>query len=153
MVARAVPEYPPPLYTFTVRAGDDFSAELTLSAQCSLYELAEIIIKAVRFDFDHAFGFYNNLKDNYRSTEEYTLFADIGEEAKEDDLGVERTSIGEAFEPGRTMLILFDYGDDWHFPVYCESVLPGKNHRKVKKIISRTGTPPIQYPDLEDDFA
>jgi hypothetical protein len=152
MVASATPSYPHPVYTFTVNAGEDFSAHLVLSATHSLYELADLCIKAVGFDFDHAFGFYDNLKNPYRSTEEFTLFADIGEEAKPNDLGVERTFIGDVFEPGRTLLLLFDYGDDWHFPVYCESVLPGKNRRKVKKIISRTGTPPIQYPDLEDDF-
>ena len=99
MVATAQPEYPPPLFSFRVQLGDDFTAQLRLSAQCTLYELAETVIKAVGFDFDHCFGFYNNLKDSYRSTEEYTLFADIGEEAKADDLGVENTFIGEAFEP------------------------------------------------------
>lgn len=152
MVASSQPEYPPPLFTFRVQCGVDFTAQLNLSAQCTLYELAETIIKSVGFDFDHAFGFYNNLKDNYRSTEEYTLFADIGEEAKADDLGVEDTFIGEAFEPGRTLLMLFDYGDEWHFTVFCESITPGKNQRKVKKVISRSGTPPIQYPQPEDDL-
>jgi hypothetical protein len=152
MVARAAPEYPPPLFTFTVRAGDDFVAKLNLSAQCTLSELAETVIKAVGFDFDHAFGFYNNLKDNYRSTEEFTLFSDIGEKAKENDPGVEETFIGEAFEPGRTLLMLFDYGDEWHFPVHCDSILPGKNRRKVKKVVYRSGTAPVQYPPPEAEL-
>lgn len=152
MVARQVPDYPPPIYTFTVRAGDDFSAQLVLSAMHPLHDLAELCIKAIGFDFDHSFGFYDNLTNPYQSSEQYSLFADIEDEESDDnDPGVERVWIGDVFEPGRTMTLLFDYGADWCFPIFCESVLPGKNRRKVKKIVSRTGTPPIQYPD-EDEF-
>jgi len=145
------PPYPPPLYTFSVKAAEDFTAQLTLSANCTLSDLAEIAIKAIGFDFDHSFGFYNDLKNAYDSTEKYTIFADIGEDADEDDTGVESTYIGDVFEPGRTMNLLFDYGDDWQFPVYCESVLPGKNSRKVRKIINRSGSPPVQYDYPDED--
>jgi hypothetical protein len=46
----------------------------------SLYELAETIIRAFDFDFDHAFGFYNKLKGNiYDSRIRYELFVDMEE--------------------------------------------------------------------------
>lgn len=145
------PPYPPPLYTFTVTAGEDFTARLTLSANSTLYDLAETCIKALGFDLDHAFGFYDNLKNAYDSTEKYTLFADMDAVEDDGEPGVETTYIGDVFEPGRTMNLLFDYGEDWQFPVYCESVLPGKNSRKVRKILNRSGTPPEQYHYPDED--
>jgi hypothetical protein len=46
----------------------------------SLYELAEAIVRAFDFDFDHAFGFYNKLKGNiYDSRIRYELFVDMEE--------------------------------------------------------------------------
>jgi hypothetical protein len=52
---------------------------IALPQNASLYELAEAIIDAFNFDFDHAFGFYDNLKNPYNSTTGYELFTDIGE--------------------------------------------------------------------------
>lgn len=43
----------------------------------SLYNLASAIVKAFDFNFDHAFGFYNNLKNHYDSDEIYELFIDM----------------------------------------------------------------------------
>ena len=64
-------------YHFTIELGD-FSAGVVLVGEWTLYELAEfLIVKAVGFDFDHAFEFCNNFKNPYKSTERYTLFADM----------------------------------------------------------------------------
>ncbi len=129
---------------------DRFTAELAVDERCFLHALAQLIIKAVGFDFDHAFEFCNNLRDPYRSTERYTLFADIGEEA--DDPGVKRTPVSVVFRPKRKMLFHFDYGDDWFFLVTCtavkETATPGK--RRLRKILSTRGTPPEQYPDFDE---
>lgn len=56
-------------YTLTFAFADDFTATVAISGTESLYSLAELIIKAVKFDFDHAFGFYDNLTNPYRSKE------------------------------------------------------------------------------------
>lgn len=53
---------------------------IAIPPERSLYELAEAITDAFGFDFDHAFGFYNDLKNPYRSSESYELFADLEEE-------------------------------------------------------------------------
>ncbi|MDR1282319.1 MAG: hypothetical protein LBK99_16075, partial [Opitutaceae bacterium] len=74
-------------YHFTIQY-DDFTAELAIGGDQSLYALAQLIIKAVGFDFDHAFQFCDNLKNPYRSKERYTLFADTGD-TDDDDPGVE----------------------------------------------------------------
>ncbi len=135
--------------TFNVTHGD-WSANLQLPAIESLTTLAETIIKAVGFDFDHCYGFYDNPKRHWESTEEYTLFADIGEDAKPDDPGVESTRVDEAFKPGKTMLFLFDYGDDWFFQVTCTGEEESKPFKKPK-ILSTSGQAPIQYPAYEGD--
>ncbi|MGD9417391.1 MAG: IS1096 element passenger TnpR family protein [Verrucomicrobiota bacterium JB025] len=138
-------------FTFHISHGP-WSADLQLTANHTLYELAETIIKAVGFDLDHCFGFYNNLERVTPSSEEYTLFADLGEEANAHDPGVENTLLDQVFEPRKPLLFLFDYGDAWRFLVTCTSE---ENHRAFKrpKILTTTGTPPVQYsyPNEEEE--
>ncbi len=135
-------------YTFTLRY-DDFSAVVTASGTCSLYQLAETLIKALDFDFDHCFGFYDNLDNPYDSDEKYTLFADMGE-PEDDEPGVKATLIQDVFTPGKSLCFLFDYGDDWYFDVHCDDVRETKGTRNTRRILGRTGTAPEQYPDFED---
>ena len=132
---------------FTIQY-DDFTAELAIGGDCSLYALAELIIKAVGFDFDHSFEFCDNLKNPYRSKERYTLFADLGEDA--DDPGVKTTPLSAVFRPRRKMLFHFDYGDDWYFLVTCTAVKESTAKRPFKKVTATKGTPPEQYPDCEE---
>lgn len=133
---------------FNVKHGK-WSAELLLPASGTLEELANAIIKAVGFEMDHCYGFYNNTKAHFKSTEEYTLFADIGEESKDCDTGVQNTSISQVFQPKKKMLFLFDYGDSWMFLVHCVGEEESKPFKRAK-IISTSGVPPIQYPRWED---
>lgn len=134
-------------YHFQIQHGD-FSAELAVGGDCSLYALAELIVKAVGFDFDHAFEFCDNLKNPYRSKERYTLFSDIGEEA--DDPGVKKTRLSAVFRPKRKMVFHFDYGDDWFFLVTCTAVKEASAKRPCKKIVAVHGTAPEQYPDFDE---
>jgi Plasmid pRiA4b ORF-3-like protein len=116
----------------------------------SLEDLAKAIVGA--FDFDHAFGFYSNLKgDYYRSKERYELFADLGQ-ANEGVRSVRRTKLGTAFpEMGKKMLFLFDYGDEWLFTV--ELIGLGRREPKAAypRVVKQVGQAPPQYPDLEDE--
>ncbi len=137
-------------YTFIIDAGDDYQAVIAISGNINLYGLAEHIIDTIGFDFDHAFGFYDNLKRPYESKEKYTLFADM-EEENEGELSVQKTLIEDVFVPGRKMIFLFDYGDDWYFLLTCKNVEPTESKRKVRKIVLETGNPPIQYPDYDDE--
>jgi hypothetical protein len=133
---------------FKVKHGA-WSAELQLSANHTLEDLANAIIDSVGFDMDHCYGFYNNLKRYFASTEQYTLFADIGEESKESDTGVQSTGIAEVFQPKKKMLFLFDYGDDWMFPVTCTGEADSDPFKRPK-ILASKGKPPEQYPDWEE---
>src|SRR4051794_29218349 len=88
--------------------------DLELPSGASLEDLAAAIVAAFGFDFDHAFGFYGSLGHRYHGAEErYELSADLGQ-ASEGVRGVRRTRLSAAFpEPGKKMLFLFDYGDEW----------------------------------------
>lgn len=135
--------------TFHISHGD-WSAEIQIPAAYVLDDLAYAIIEAVGFEMDHAYGFYDNLKNPYRSKEEFTLFADMGEDAKEDDLGVENVPIEAVFKPNKNMLFLFDYGDDWQFIVNCTGEANTRAFKRPK-LLSTNGSPPEQYPVYEDD--
>lgn len=127
----------------------DFTAEIVLGGEWALYDLAEFIIQTVGFEFDHAFEFGDNVKDPYRSQERYTLFADLGEADDPDEPGVKETPVSAVFRLRRKMVFLFDYGDDWCFTVTCTAVKPSEKKRRFRRVLSTTGTPPVQYADPE----
>ncbi len=134
-------------YHFTLRYGD-FEAKLVLTGDWSLYDFAEFLIKTLGFDFDHAFQFCDDIKFPYRSTERYTLFADIGE--GEGEPGVQDTLVCDVFSLGKQMLFHFDYGDDWFFLLSCTAVKESTAKRRSRKVISTKGTPPEQYPEFDE---
>ena len=127
--------------------------DIELPSSTSLEDLAAAIVNAFGFDFDHAFGFYSNLKGNYyKSLERYELFADLDEADEEGVRSVRRTKLSTAFpEPGKQMLFLYDYGDGWQFKV--ELIGLGQKEPKVAypRVVKQVGQAPPQYPDLDED--
>ena len=130
--------------------------DIEIEASKSLYKLAEAIIAAFGFSFDHAFGFYTGLTDAtmMKRRPSYELFADMGE-ANPDVLGVKKTKIAQAFPAvGHTMLFLFDYGDEWHFRVRLQEAAKKIVKVRYPRILKAHGKAPEQYPDcdpMEDD--
>ncbi len=126
--------------------------DIEIETSKSLYGLAEAIVGAFDFDFDHAFGFYSGLTPAKmtRQHPRYELFADMGN-ADAGAISVKKTNISQAFPAiGHTMLFLFDYGDDWHFRVSLKAT--GTKAAKVRypRIVAAHGDAPPQYPDPED---
>lgn len=126
--------------------------DIEIEASKSLYRLAEAIVSAFRFDFDHAFGFYTGLTPAamMRKRPKYELFADMGE-ADPGVLGVKKIQVAQAFPTiGHSMMFLFDYGDDWRFRVKLKGT--GKRIAKVRfpRIVATHGTAPEQYPEPDD---
>ncbi len=140
-------------HTITIKHASGYEAVIAISGSINLYGLAEHIIDTVGFDFDHAFGFYDNRRNPFKSKEFYTLFADMEDVEDDGEPGVHRSFIEDVFKEGKRMLFLFDYGDEWHFDLTCTAVEPAENKRKVRKVLSESGRPPIQYPDCEEDDA
>jgi hypothetical protein len=126
--------------------------DIEIEGTKSLYGLAQAIVGAFGFDFDHAFGFCTgtNARTMMRTNPRYELFADMGEES--DARSVKKTKIAEAFpEVGRTMKFLFDYGDDWLFRIK----LIGSSQKAAKvrypRILASKGEAPEQYPDFDSE--
>jgi hypothetical protein len=116
--------------------------DIEIETSKSLYKLAEAIVSAFDFDFDHCFGFYSGLTRGtmLRSDPQYELFADIGE-ADPGVHSVKKTSTVAAFPSvGHTMLFLFDYGDEWCFRVTVTSM--GQKTAKVRypRVVASHGT-------------
>ncbi|MBV8752576.1 MAG: hypothetical protein JO328_06930 [Hyphomicrobiales bacterium] len=137
-------------HVFRVSLGSKVYRDVEIASSNKLYDLAKTIVRVFDFDFDHAFGFYSNLKGNiYASPIKYELFADMGES---DARSVKRTRISEAFpSAGREMMFLFDYGDGWEFRVKTTGL--GKKERGVTypRLLKSLGDAPEQYPMAEDD--
>ncbi len=128
------------------------TAIVVMPSKSSLADLAEMILKAMDFDEDHAYGFFDNLKNVYRSKEKYTLFADHGHGEDDSEKGVSKTSVATAFpKVGKKLMFLFDYGDDWHFLVTCSDITEEVKSGKRFRVVSVTGKRPVQYPDFEEE--
>src|SRR3954465_12342768 len=126
--------------------------EIQVTSDKKLTDLAQAIVRAFDFQFDHAFGFYSALtgREVMRAQPKYEVFADMGE--RDDSGSVKRTRVAEAFPAvGHTMLFLFDYGDDWRFVV--EVIGLGEKEPKVRypRVLRKVGASPEQYPDWNDE--
>jgi len=129
--------------------------EIEVPENVNLYKLAEVIIGAYGFAFDHAFGFFSTTSESgyFKSKRKYELFTDLENEGIEPTGAgsVKKTKISEVWKsPGDKMLLLFDYGDDWLFTV--ELISFGKKEAKVKypRVLKSIGKAPEQYSDYNE---
>lgn len=126
--------------------------EIAVLSSHSLSTLARAIVTSFGFDFDHCYGFYDNLTDTYKSKEMYELFTDIPEDPTPGALGVTHVKITKAFDRiGKKMLFLFDYGDNWHFIVELIDIFSLEKQDKYPKILKKLGKAPEQYPELDEE--
>ncbi|WP_342549003.1 hypothetical protein NST69_08665 [Paenibacillus sp. FSL P2-0089] len=124
--------------------------KIAISAKASLYDLAAVTIESFDFDLDHAFGFYDNLKNWTRSEEGYESFADVG--AGDRFPGVQKVKISKVFHtPKQKMLLLFDYGDEWRMIVQYLGETEVKPGQKLPMVTEIEGEAPDQYGDFDED--
>lgn len=120
----------------------------------SLYNFAKaIVVDAFDFYFDHAFGFYERLEGHFFAGKAYELFVDIGEEPTMSGAqGTKKKKVSQAFKtPGERMILLFDYGDSWHFFVELKEIKPAEKWDLKPVILESIGKSPEQYPILEHE--
>lgn len=148
------------VYHFKVTLDTDFEGksgqkpyrEIEVLSTQSLSTLAKAIVDFFGFDFDHCYGFYDNFKDPYDSSEIYELFTDIGEEPTEGAFGVTHIKIPKAFNKiGKKMRFLFDYGDNWQFTVELTDIKQAVSNSEYPKLLKKIGASPIQYPEIEGE--
>jgi len=140
------------IYTFKVSADTKTFRIIEIKGGKTLYDLANFIIKSFDFDMDHAFGFYDYVKDTYSSNEIYELFADMEDcEPSAKAQGVKKTQIYSVFEPKKKMAFLFDYGDEWIFLVECTAISEPIEKTRYPRVIEKAGKSPEQYPDYDEE--
>ena len=125
--------------------------EIEVESRKTLSDLAEAIVHAFGFEFDHAFGFYSTLtgRDVMRSQPKYELFADMGEETAAKS--VRKTHVADAFPGvGHAMLFMFDYGDDWRFVVAVIGMGQKAPKARYPKVLKKVGRAPEQYGGWDD---
>jgi hypothetical protein len=134
--------------------------EIEVAASASLWKLAEAIVGAFGFDFDHAFGFYSDLDEFYQDSKtRYEMFADMDDaddwppEPGQSPAGsVKKTKVGQAFAKiGQRMQFIFDYGDEWRFAIEVTGFGTRVAGQRYPAVVASLGTAPEQYPDEEDE--
>jgi hypothetical protein len=124
--------------------------DIEVSSSSSLANLAEAIVAAFGFDMDHAYGFYSKLTGKlFDSPRRFELFADIeGSRSR----SVKRTRVITAFQKvGSAMTFLYDYGDEWIFRVEVIETGKAEPGAAYPRIVSKIGTAPPQYPQIDDE--
>ncbi|WP_264339134.1 plasmid pRiA4b ORF-3 family protein [Wolbachia endosymbiont (group A) of Cydia splendana] len=137
------------VYLFKLSLNKKIYREMALKGRTSLYTFAKEIVGAFDFEFDHAFGFYDNIKDIHESSEAYTLFYDFGDPVNDNEKSVKKSYIYKVFQLNKKMLFLFDYGDNWDFLVECCGVIEAEIGKRYPKITKKQGEAPPQYPDYD----
>lgn len=140
--------YPRPVYDAVTEA----SRKIQIAGTKSLYNFARVITRAFDFEFDHCFGFYDNLQKYHDSKRSYELFVDIGEAPSSATVkGVKKTKIDQVFKNiGEKMLFLFDYGDGWYFTVELKEIKQAEKWDLKPVVLESIGKAPLQYPPCKD---
>lgn len=132
----------------------NISRNIEIKESASLYRLAEAIVGAYGFDFDHCFGFFSTVGEQYFDSErQYELFADLEDKGSESTgaKSVKKTKISSVWmNSGDKMLFLFDYGDQWLFVAELIGFDAAKSKTKYPRTTNKIGQAPEQYPELEE---
>jgi hypothetical protein len=67
-------------------------------------------------------------------------------------ISVKKTSVAQAFPAiGHTMIMLFDYGDGWHFRVTLKKAAAKVAKVRYPRVVATRREAPAQYPDWDED--
>lgn len=128
----------------------------------SLTELGIAVLDAFDFDYDHMFGFYDNVKRYYSSkvSYEHPQFIESAKDFEDFGSGKINTQVfnmddhpaTEIFtRKGKRWLMLFDYGDEWNFWLSLERKVAADTTKKYPVVLESKYDAPEQYPDYEED--
>jgi hypothetical protein len=117
---------------------------IAVPERITLFEFAGEICHDFHLGFDHMFGFYNNLKNYFQSTEGYELFdenpATLDGKIRPEFEGVVRVPVNRAFpEQGKILLFIFDYGDECYLRVELRKIGDPEPGMKYPRMIESKG--------------
>lgn len=129
-------------YIFKVFLDKKTWRKIAISTEDVLESLANIILEAFEFDYDHLYRFI--YKDRFGRT------MNINHPYTEEDPITSEVKIGElSLKLGETMIYNYDFGDNWEFGVLLEAIEAFDPNLSEPKIIDSQGKSPDQYPDSD----
>jgi hypothetical protein len=129
------------IFVFRVALGKVWRL-IAIPADDTLEDLVHGILRSVGFDNDHLYEFL--YRDRFgRTVEAHHPYMD--EPPWTGDV-----RIGDLpLEPGQSMKLVYDFGDNWKFDVRLERIDPPDKKVKTPKILESQGKAPKQYGDSE----
>jgi len=101
-------------------------------------ELVQWILKSVQFDSEHLYQL------TYRDHLGRTM--KLNHPASDEPPWADEIHIGELpIEPGSSLQLLYDFGDNWRFDIRLERIEAGSGGKRVPRIMTRQGASPKQY--------
>jgi len=117
---------------------------IAIPADATLDDLVGWILQSVEFDDDHLYEF------RYRNR--LGAEATAGHPGTDEGPWVDEIRIGTLpLEPGQSMQLRYDFGDDWRFDVRLERIDPPGGKAEGARILGRHGESPEQYPNHWDE--
>src|SRR5208282_1116509 len=116
---------------------------IAMPAAATLDDLVEVILKSVKFDNDHLHEF------TYRNR--MGAKVSVHHPAMNEPPYTDEISIGTLpLEPGQTMELTYDFGDNWTFTVKLDRIEHPDAKLKAPRILESHGKAPDQYSDWGD---
>jgi Plasmid pRiA4b ORF-3-like protein len=116
---------------------------IAIPADASLDHLVHLILRSVNFDSDHL---YSVTYRDRMGTQVRINGPDV-----EDGPSTDGVQIGALpLEPGQTMDLLYDFGDNWEFTIKLDRIEPPGTKIKAPGVIESHGKAPEQYPDWDE---
>jgi Plasmid pRiA4b ORF-3-like protein len=116
---------------------------IAMPADKTLDDLVDVILRSVKFDNDHLHAF------SYRNRLGATVL--VNHPAMNAPPCTDQVRLGTLpLEPGQTMELTYDFGDEWPFTVKLERIEPPEAKRKAPRILESQGKAPKQYQRWDD---
>jgi hypothetical protein len=129
------------VYVFRVSLGEVWR-RIAISSADTLDDLLACILRSVKFDNDHLYEFA--YRDRFGTTV-HALHPECDEGPWADQI-----PIGELpLEPGQSMQLTYDFGDNWQFDIKLESIDLPNQRLKAPRVVESHGKAPEQYPDWD----
>lgn len=129
------------LFIFKVSLGKVWR-RIAMPANADLASLANSILDAFDFDYDHLYRFTYKSRFGYSIKVNHPYMND-------EPLCADEVRVGDLeIRPGVAITYLYDFGDQWLFQVQLERIDPADPAIKGPQVIDAHGEAPEQYPDV-----
>lgn len=116
------------------------SRTIAMPAEATLDDFHAMIQEAFKFDNDHLYEFYLNIRNPYQGERYGSPWNEWSESPPADAVTLAQLNLYE----GQRLLYVFDLGDRWEFQITVVKHLPNEKAGKVS-IIEKVGKAPKQY--------